>query len=288
LLLMATPQQERSSFPATLPVRALMPSVSIIIPARNEEAVLRACVLAALQQSVPAKEIIVVDNASTDGTADVVRVLQQQHPAAPLILQRQSAQLGLVPTRNVGFDSATGDILGRIDADSVLAPDWVEQVQGAFLDPEVAAATGPVVYYDMPLQQFGLRADDRMRRLMLLLARNRYRFLFGSNMAIRRSSWQLIRTEVCRDEADQMHEDIDMSLHLARRGLTVRYVRFMISGMSARRLEDSPRDYRRYVSRFDRTYRAHDVSQLALRLPMVVFLSIYYPARALRALSGCR
>jgi hypothetical protein len=42
------------------------------------------------------------------------------------------------------------------------------------------------------------------------------------------------------------------------------------------------------VSRFDRTYRAHDVSQLALRLPMVVFLSIYYPARALRALSSSR
>ncbi|WP_149956583.1 glycosyltransferase [Zafaria cholistanensis] len=262
------------------------PSVSLVIPAYNEEAVIGQCVAAALRQSVPAREIIVVDNRSTDRTAEIVRRLQREHPQAPLRLARQDAEQGLVPTRNAGLGLATGDVLGRIDADSVLEPDWVEQVAGAFLDPEVMGATGPVHYYDMPLRRWGLKADDRLRQLVLNLACRQHQFLFGSNMALRRTAWEAISGEVCRDEADQMHEDIDISLHLAEHHLKIRYVPTMVAGMSARRLEDSPGDYRRYVARFGRTYRAHRIERKALRIPELLFLSIYYPARTLRYLHG--
>ena len=141
--------------------------------------------------------------------------MQLEYPESPIILLSQDRDQGLIPTRNFGLDHATGDILGRIDADSVLEPDWVEQVQKAFADPSVHAATGPVVYYDMPMRRFGLKADDKMRQLMLKLAKHQYHFLFGSNMALRRSAWEIIRGETCRDEKDEMHEDIDLSLHLA-------------------------------------------------------------------------
>ncbi|MCW1248669.1 glycosyltransferase [Acaricomes phytoseiuli] len=260
------------------------PSVAIIIPAYNEEAVIRQCLIAAIYQSVPADEIIVVDNRSTDSTCEIVQKMQQEYPESPLRLLHQEADQGLIPTRNYGLDRASSDILGRIDADSVLEPDWVEQVQKAFLVSTVSAATGPVVYYDMPLRRFGLKADDKMRQLMLKLAKQQYHFLFGSNMAIRNSAWKTIRSEVCRDEEDLMHEDIDLSLHLADNDLKVQYVPAMISGMSARRLEDSPRDYRFYVTRFERTYKAHNVKNLALKAPMVVFFSVYFPAKVLRAL----
>jgi cellulose synthase/poly-beta-1,6-N-acetylglucosamine synthase-like glycosyltransferase len=232
---------------------------------------------------VPAHEIIVVDNRSKLSTAEIVSQLQQEYPEAGIRLLSQDAEQGLIPTRNYGLDAATGDILGRIDADSLLEPDWVEEVSKAFADPAVQAATGPVVYYDMPMRRFGLKADDRVRRLMLKLARNQYHFLFGSNMALRRSAWEAVRGEVCRDENDEMHEDIDLSLHLAEHGLHIQYWPEMVSGMSARRLEDSPRDYRYYVTRFDRTYKAHNVRKIALKAPMVVFFSIYFPAKLLRA-----
>src|SRR6478609_5972511 len=201
--------------------------VSIVIPAYNEESVIRQCLIAAIYQSVPAHEIIVVDNLSKDRTADIVRQMQLEYPESPIIL------------------------LSRIDADSIVEPDWVEQVQKAFADQSVQAATGPVVYYDMPMRRFGLKADDKMRQLMLKLAKHQYHFLFGSNMALRASAWETIRSETCRDEKDEMHEDIDLSLHLADHELPVRYWPQMVSGMSARRLEDSPRDYRYYVTRFD-------------------------------------
>jgi cellulose synthase/poly-beta-1,6-N-acetylglucosamine synthase-like glycosyltransferase len=263
---------------------APLPRVSIVIPAWNEESVIRQCLIAAVYQSVPAHEIIVVDNLSTDRTAAIVRQMQLEYPESPVILLSQDQDQGLIPTRNFGLNHATGEILGRIDADSEVEPDCVEQVQQAFLDPSVQAATGPVVYYDMPMRRFGLKAADKMRQLMLKLAKHQYHFLFGSNMALRASAWKTIRDETCRDEKDEMHEDIDLSLHLADHELKVQYWPQMVSGMSARRLEDSPRDYRYYVTRFDRTYKAHNVKKMALKAPMVVFFSVYFPAKLLRAI----
>lgn len=260
------------------------PSVSIVVPAHNEESVIRQCVTAAIYQSVPALEIIVVDNLSKDATATIVGQLQREYPEAGIRLLYQDSEQGLIPTRNLGLDAAQGEILGRIDADSLLEPDWVEEVIKAFADPSVQAATGPVVYYDMPMRRFGLKADDKVRQLMLKLARHQYHFLFGSNMAIRKRAWERIRGEVCRDENDEMHEDIDLSLHLAEHEMRIQYWPEMVSGMSARRLEDSPRDYRYYVTRFDRTYKAHNVKKIALKAPMVVFFSVYFPAKLLRSL----
>lgn len=264
------------------------PSVSIVIPAYNEEGVIRQCLIAAIYQSLPAHEIVVVNNRSTDRTAEIVRQMQLEYPESPIRLLEQNEIQGLIPTRNFGLDHATGDVLGRIDADSVLEPDWVETVQAGFCDPEVAAATGPVVYYDMPMRRWGLKADDKMRQLVLKLARNQYHFLFGSNMALRRTAWEQIRGHTCLDEQDEMHEDIDISLHLAEQDLVIRYLPGMISGMSARRLENSPKDYRYYVTRFDRTYRAHQIDKRVLKIPMLIFMSIYYPAKVLRAVHTAR
>lgn len=267
-----------------------LPTVSIVIPAYNEEASIRACVTAAIFQTVQASEIIVVDNKSTDGTAAIVEAIQQEHPDSPVLYFQQNEEQGLVPTRNFGLDRAQGSVIGRIDADSVIEPNWVEEVQKAFADDDVAAATGPVLYYDMPLRRFGLKADDRVRRIILKLTRD-YHFLFGSNMAIRRSAWLAIRDQTCRDEVDELHEDIDLSVHLAQNGLAVAYVPTMVSGMSARRLEDSPRDYAYYVRRFERTYARHGLMNPVLRAPMFVFFAIYpvlKPVRALRQRRAAR
>ena len=259
----------------------VLPSVSVVIPAWNEEDTIRACVLAALHQTVAAAEIIVVDNKSTDATRGVVLALQEAYPDAPIIYFSQNEHQGLIPTRNFGLDRAQGDVIGRIDADSVLEPDWVEQVQRAFADPTVSATTGPVIYYDMPLRRFGLKADDTVRRVMIKLARD-YHFVFGSNMAIRATAWRSIRDEVCFDADDELHEDIDISVHLHQHGLRVRYVSAMVAGMSARRIDDSPRDYYFYVTRFERTYKRHQIRNLGLRAPMWLFLALYPALKVVR------
>lgn len=254
------------------------PTVSIVIPAYNEEATIRSCVEAAFAQTEPADEVMVVDNRSTDGTARILEELRHQFP---LVVFEQRDEQGLVPTRDFGLDRAMGEVLGRIDADTVLEPNWVAQVRDTFTNPGVAAATGPMIYYDMPLRRFGHRADDAMRRAILAIARD-YHFVFGSNMAIRASAWRDIRGSVCRDEADEYHEDIDLSIHLFERGHRVVYEPKMTAGMSARRLDDNPREFYSYVWRYQRTYDGHGIDDPRLRAPMVVWSALYPALKGMR------
>lgn len=258
-----------------------LPTVSIVIPAYNEEDTIRPCVLAAINQTVPAEEIIVVDNRSTDRTPEILAELIAENPDAPIRVLRQDREQGISPTRNFGFDAATADIIGRIDSDSVLEPNWVESVKKLFSDPKVHAATGPVIYYDMPLRRYMARADDNARKAIYRLTTS-YKFLFGTNMALRRDVWEAVRGEVCLDADVDMFEDIDLSVHVYDGGFNTVYSSAMVAGMSARRIDDTPRDFLDYVGRFDRTYRRHGIRKRRLRAPAWVFLAVYPIAKGIR------
>jgi glycosyltransferase involved in cell wall biosynthesis len=234
-----------------------MLSVSVIIPAWNEEEHIADCLLCATRQSVPAKEILVVDNNSTDGTVSIVERFIDEHPDAHVRLLHQDAEQGLIPTRNYGLNHATGDILGRVDADSMLRPDWVEQAIRIFTEhPDVMGATGPVAYYDMPAAKVSLKGDNAIRK-HIYKADGGQSLLFGSNMALRATAWKVISSEVCRDKADIMHEDIDVSLHLFSHDFRTYYSRHLVVAISARRMDTSFASFSDYMDRFHNTFAAH-------------------------------
>jgi glycosyltransferase involved in cell wall biosynthesis len=123
------------------------PTVSFVVPAYNEEALLPET-LAAIRRAIAragcTAEIIVVNNASTDRTAQVaghipgVRVIEE-----PI--------KGLVRARQAGFLAATGQLIANIDADTRVSAGWLSRVIAAFADnPKLAALSGPYVYYDVP------------------------------------------------------------------------------------------------------------------------------------------
>lgn len=234
-----------------------MLNVSIIIPAWNEEERIVDCLTNATTQTVKPHEVLVIDNRSTDGTVAAVERFAAEHPDAPVRLLHQDDQQGLIPTRNFGLNAATGDVLGRVDADCMLKPDWVEVVSGIFTEDDGAmGATGPVVYYDMPGKRAGLIGDDYLRRHTYRANGNQV-LLFGSNMAVRASAWRRIADDVCPDIADVMHEDIDLSLHLLGAGMTTVYSQRMICGISARRMDTSFHSFHNYMRRFKNTFEAH-------------------------------
>ena len=257
------------------------PTVGIVIPAYNEEDTIRACVLAAIDQTVPADEIIVVDNKSTDKTATILRELHAEFPDVPLRVLRQDKAQGITPTRNMGFDAVTSDVIGRIDSDSVLEPNWVEETKKVFMDTNVHAATGPVIYYDLPLRRYMAKADDSARQAISRLVKQ-YHFLFGTNMALRRTAWEAVRDDICLDADREMFEDIDLSVHLYDDGFNIVYAPKMVAGMSARRIDDSPKDFLAYVKRFDTTYLHHGLRKPALRIPQWAYLGVYQIAKSLR------
>lgn len=259
-------------------------TLAIIIPAYNEASVIKKCLLSCINQTVPADEIIVVNNKSTDDTAKVVRAFSRQHPGSGVRLANQNKLQGIIPTRNYGFAVAKSDIYGRIDADSLIDPNWVEQTKLTFTDDAtVAAASGPVRYHDMPAGRVVLKVDEQVRGALDRMSKG-HKFLFGSNMSIRATAWDEIKADTCLDAEDIMHEDIDIAIHLYQHQLKIVYNPKMIGGMSARRIEDKPREFYNYVMRFDRTFKAHNVRSATARIPIVIYLLIYYPSRAVRKL----
>ena len=251
-----------------------MLNVSIIIPAWNEAERIADCLINATRQTVMPYEVIVVDNKSTDDTVKVVQNFMHDHPEAPIRLLHQDKEQGLIPTRNFGLNAATGDVLGRFDADCMIKPDWVEVVSGIFTeDPEAMGATGPVMYYDMPSRHFGLKGDNSIRK-RIYRADDGQPLLFGSNMALRASAWHQISGEVCRDRSDVMHEDIDISLHLIGKGLKTVYSPRMIAGMSARRMDTSLSSFLNYMRRFKNTFDAHP-QHWRKHKPEILFTAMY-------------
>ncbi len=117
------------------------PSISVIIPVYNAASYLREC-LESLRRSTVACEVIVVDDGSTDGSADVAR----EYGVTLFSCGRRS---GPAHARNVGASAARADILLFVDADVCVHPDTVALVLADFRkDPEIDAVIGS--YDDTP------------------------------------------------------------------------------------------------------------------------------------------
>ncbi|MBI5379900.1 MAG: glycosyltransferase [Nitrospirae bacterium] len=108
-------------------------TVSVIIPARNEEARITACLASLLAQETPPLEILVVDDASTDRTAAVVEAIRQRAPSLRLIRNRTlpPGWIGKSHALHVGTAAARGSASGGwllfVDADVTLAPHAVRE-----------------------------------------------------------------------------------------------------------------------------------------------------------------
>ena len=147
-----------------------LPRVTVVIPARDEEATIGACVDSVLAQDYPAGrlEVIVVDDDSSDRTADLVRrrIAQPAGAAAPgrgdapsdVLLGDDRLRLVQIPENRrrarahkkaaiekaVGL--ASGDLILTTDADCLVPPQWARALASAFDGPEVAFVSGPVRY----------------------------------------------------------------------------------------------------------------------------------------------
>mgnify|MGYP005820620731 CR=1 FL=1 len=203
-----------------------------------------------------------VNNKSTDNTVSIVRRYQAENPHLDIQLIEQNEHQGIAPTRNHGFDYARSDIIGRTDADSVIAKEWVETVRRRFEDPAIDAASGPMGFHDMPLRGFLFRLDRILRGRVHKYAKNE-RFLLGANMAIRAQAWKSVRQLTQLDLEDRLHEDVDLALTLFKNDFEIAYELGMVVAMSARRVESSSRDFYRYVTRYTRTMKLHGIKSLA-------------------------
>lgn len=201
--------------------------ISVIIPAYNEEKYIARCLESLMIQTKKPDEILVIDNNSTDKTLEIVR----KYPVRIVHEQKQ----GMIEARNRGFNEAAGDIIARCDADTILPSIWIESIHTIFQNPRVDAATGPLIYYDLPMHG-PLAVCLYFFVMKLMTGKN---MLSGPNMIITKKIWLQIKNEVCLDDK-KVHEDIDLSFHIAKHQGHILQDKSLTIQSSGRRIKNNP------------------------------------------------
>ncbi len=121
--------------------------ISFVIPALNEASCIGMClssILREIRRSSADAEVIVVDNGSTDGTAEVAA----RHRGVKVVYEPRR---GLSAARDRGYRASTGEIIANLDADDRLPRGWIRKVVKAFeQDRRLVCLSGPFIYHDLP------------------------------------------------------------------------------------------------------------------------------------------
>jgi GT2 family glycosyltransferase len=172
------------------------PAVTAVVSTWNKREDVRENLDALLAQSVPFARIVVVDNASTDGTAEMIA---KDYPEVRLIVMPHS-RYGACETFNIGFASATTPLIAILDDDIVMPPDWLEKTVDRLLaEPETTVIVSTQVIEPGMPEACRAAAEFNQERYMSTfrgcasLARTR---------ALRRAGWYDERLFIYGNERD--------------------------------------------------------------------------------------
>lgn len=198
-----------------------LPFVSVVIPAHNEEGRIRMTLKLLNHQTYPRDkfEIIVVDNNSSDKTAEVARV-----GGARIIIERNP---GVAWAREAGWKAAKGEIILSTDADVQPSEDWMEKIVTRFLtQPELVGLTGGLRFFDKPwwFNWLAVIFNPLLVYLGFFMSRGVYNFT-GNNMAARKWVWAKVG-----GFNTQLHfgEDMDLARRIKKYGKIQFYPRLVM------------------------------------------------------------
>lgn len=123
------------------------PSISLVMPNYNHSAYLHQSVHGMLSQQLAADEIIIIDDASTDGSLDLLNELAAQHPSIRIIALEENK--GALSALNLGLAEARGDLIAFPGADDFLFPEFIEDTTRLLQEfPEAGFAAGGAYIWD--------------------------------------------------------------------------------------------------------------------------------------------
>ena len=187
--------------------------MTVVVAAYNSAKTIERCLQAIHNAKVlySSCELIVVDDGSSDTTADLAAVFTDQ-----LIRLKQNA--GRSAARNAGIRQARGEIIVCIDADVIIPPDALAVIAGFFTShSDVTALTGMLSAEESDPGFFSQYKNLYMNYIFRSLP-SRVDFLYGSIMAIRRESVVLF------DEDLEYGEDTELGQRLSRQGKKIAFV----------------------------------------------------------------
>lgn len=122
----------------------LIMKFSILVPAYNEEGSIASCLDSLVAITYPDKEIIVIDDASTDST---VRVVQGFFGRGVILVKREKNG-GRAAALNSGLQRASGDVIITTDADTIVSVGWLGRFERQFGQKDVVAVGGAYTAYN--------------------------------------------------------------------------------------------------------------------------------------------
>jgi len=122
--------------------RAVPPSISVIMPNFNNSKFIGPAIASVLSQTLSDFELLVIDDASTDGSNAIVQEISKKDPRVTLL--RQPTHVGVSRCRNVGIRSSSGGLVGFLDSDDLYAPNALQVMH----DTLARSPTPAVVYSD--------------------------------------------------------------------------------------------------------------------------------------------
>ncbi len=121
-----------------------LPTVSVIIPMKNEEQYIAQCLQSVINQDYPKEliEVIVVDGGSNDRSSQIVKKLAEEHSNIKLL---GGPRVNCPAAMNTGIKDATGEFISKVDAHGYVAPDFL-RISAKYLSKEanIKCVGGPI------------------------------------------------------------------------------------------------------------------------------------------------
>ncbi len=186
-------------------------SFSVIIPARNMERTLEVCLQAVFASSKLPDEVIVVDDGSMDGTADIAKSFNCR-------CVRIDSGSGPMEPRFAGARLARSPIFVFVDADVCVRPDTFEKVLKRFEDPNIHALTG-ILSPDKSSGSFFSDYKNFYMKHIFSIQPSEVPFLYGSLWAVRRE--EMVYFRPITRPFGSLVSDSEAGMRLNRRGKKV-------------------------------------------------------------------
>ena len=187
-------------------------TISVIIPTYNRAHSIGRAVESVFAQTARPHEIIVIDDGSTDDTAEALAPY-----AAHIVLIRQ-ANAGVSAARNAGLARATGAWVAFLDSDDIWQPDWLATIAAAQADvPEAGLIVGDLIFEGPGYREslFAIRGFAYPPGSLTRVERPLAHVISGLSLiaAACRTDW--VRTAGGFDASLRMYEDLDLLVRLA-------------------------------------------------------------------------
>lgn len=210
-------------FPVQKPSRQQFSSISVIIPARNEEQYIAACIRSVLVARFPSKQIIVVNDASIDATAKEIAKFKDK-----ITLITNKKHSGKSASLNRALAKATGELIAIVDGDSVIPNNALLEVAKLASKKDVGAVAAVV------------KTENRFKFLNLwvhieLLYNSLLRSLFARANAniVTAGALSVYRADALRSvggfSTEGFSEDVDIAIKLHRKGYAIAFADNAIS-----------------------------------------------------------